>query len=77
MAREPSEAVTMIGEECDLVGIKSPFSYITKTKTLAFRIKVESFMKELLRLNPNGLMQLKTAAAKKLNHFTQLVREKK
>ena len=42
----------MIGEECDLLGIASPYSYIVKSKTLAYQIKVDSFYKELLNLNP-------------------------
>ena len=46
------ERVTMIGEECDLLGIASPYSYIVKSKTLAYQIKVDSFYKELLNLNP-------------------------
>ena len=67
----------MIGEECDLLGIASPYSYIIKSKTLAYCIKVESFYKELLNLNPIGLEELKIAASNKLKEFNNIVREKK
>ena len=53
------EKATMIGEECDLLGIASPFTYICKKRTLAFCIKVETFFQELLNLNPIGLDQLR------------------
>jgi len=45
----------MIGEECHLLGITSPYTYIAKTKTLAYSTKVSSFYKEMLALNPLGL----------------------
>lgn len=52
---ELQEKVTMIGEECDLLGLASPYSYIVRSKTLAYTIKLETFYKELLQLNPLGL----------------------
>ena len=74
---EPQEKVTMIGEECDLLGIASPYTYITKSKTLCYTIKVEQFFKDMLSLNPLGLEELKLAASKKLKNFNHLAKEKK
>ena len=59
----------MIGEECDLLGMVSPYTYIVKAKTLAYTIKVETFYKELLHLTPLGLEELKAAAANKLKEI--------
>ena len=56
----------MIGEECDLLGIVSPYTYIVKKKTLCFVATVESFYKVMLDLNPLGLEDLKAAASAKL-----------
>ena len=69
--------VTMIGEECDLLGLASPYSYIVKSKTLAYTIKVETFYSQLLQLNPLGLEELKTAASKKLKEINHIARQKK
>jgi len=59
----------MIGEECDLLGIASPYTYIIKEKTLCFCTKVEVFFKDMLNLNPMGLDELKVAASAKLKEF--------
>ena len=67
----------MIGEECDLLGIVSPYSYIVKSKTLAYTIKVETFYNKLLMLNPLGLEELKEQASKKLKEINQISRQKK
>ena len=64
----------MIGEECDLLGISSPYTYIVKQKTLAYTIKVESFYKELLNFNPMGLEELKIAAGLKLKEFNNIAK---
>lgn len=64
----------MIGEECDLLGICSPYTYIVKTTTLAYCIPVESFFKEMLNLNPMGLEELKQAASVKIKDFNHLAR---
>ena len=53
----------MIGEECDLLGLLSPHTYITRTKTLAYCVKISDFFKEMLNLNPLGLKELKDLAA--------------
>lgn len=45
----------MIGEECDLLGVVSPYTYIATKKTLCFVAKVENFFKVMLELNPKGL----------------------
>ena len=74
---EPQERVTMIGDECDLLGIASPYTYIVKSKTLCYCIKFEQFYKDMLNLNPVGLDELKIAASKKLKNFNMLTREKK
>ena len=71
------ERWTMIGEECDLLGMVSPYTYIVKAPTLVYTIKVEHFYKELLNVNPIGLEQIKRAAAQKLKEFNQIAREKK
>ena len=67
----------MIGEECDLLGIASPYTYIAKSKTLVYCISVEQLYKDLLNLNPIGLEELKIASSKKLKNFAKLTREKK
>ena len=53
----------MIGEECDLLGLVSPHTYIARTKTLAYCVKISDFFKEMLNLNPLGLKELKDLAA--------------
>ena len=67
----------MIGEECDLLGIASPYTYICKKKTLCYTSKVETFYKLMLDLNPLGLEELKKAASQKLKEFCQMTRDKK
>lgn len=67
----------MIGEECDLLGIASPYTYIVHKKTLCFVAQVDSFYKVMLDLNPLGLEDLKAAASCKLKEFCALTREKK
>lgn len=57
----------MIGEECDLLGLVSPHTYVAHTKTLAYCVKVENFFKEMLNLNPLGLNELKELAKEKLH----------
>ena len=71
------ENSTIIGEECDLLGIASPYSYICKKRTLVYAIKVETFFKELLNLNPLGLEQLKQVAALKIREFNKIAKDKK
>lgn len=60
----------MIGEECDMLGIASPFTYICKTKVLAYVARTEDFFQEMIYLNPAGLRQLKASALRKVNEFT-------
>ena len=67
----------MIGEECDLLSIASPFTYIARQKTLCYCTKVEVFFKEMLALNPLGLDDLRMQASFKLKEFNQIAREKK
>lgn len=67
----------MIGEECDLLGIASPYTYIVNQRTLVFVTKVDKFYKEMLNLNPLGLEEIKTAAALKLKEMNSMAREKK
>ena len=67
----------MIGEECDLLGLVSPHTYIVRKKTLAYCIKISDFFKEMLNLNPLGLKELKDLASQKLHQFTQLCRDKR
>ena len=67
----------MIGEECDLLGIASPYSYITKKKTLCFVAKCEDFFKVMLDLNPAGLQELKLAASNKLKALCELTKKKR
>ena len=74
---DKQEKVTMVGEECDLLGIVSPYTYIVKQKTLCYVCPVESFYKVMLDLNPLGLEDLKAAAASKLKEYCTLTREKK
>ena len=76
MANLPEKA-TMIGEECDLLGIVSPYTYIATKRTLVFATKVEKFYKEMLNLNPLGLQVIKKAAAMKLKEFNNIARLKK
>jgi len=67
----------MIGEECDLLGIASPYTYIAKERTLCYATKVETFYKSMLDVNPVGLEEIKTAASQKLKEFCQITRDKK
>ena len=53
----------MIGDECDLLGLVSPYSYIATKKTLCYVAKPESLFKLMLDLNPSGLEELKQAAS--------------
>ena len=62
----------MIGEECDLLGIASPYTYITKKKTLCFVAKADDFFKVMLEVNPRGLQKLKQASSMKLKEFCQI-----
>lgn len=71
------EKATMIGEECDLLGMASPYTYIAKQRTLVFVTKVEKFYKEMLNLNPVGLEHIKQAAAQKLKELNSVARQKK
>ena len=45
----------MIGEECELLGISSPFTYVCKSKVLVYSCKIEDFFREMVSLNPAGL----------------------
>ena len=67
----------MIGEECELLGISSPFSYVCKSKVLVYSCKIEDFYREMVSLNPAGLRSLKLASSKKIKEFTKLIRYKK
>lgn len=67
----------MIGEECDLLGIASPYSYIATKATLCFVAKVEDFFRIMLDLNPRGLQELKIAASAKLKEFGSTTRKKR
>ena len=42
-----------------------------------YAIKVETFFKELLNLNPLGLEQLKQVAALKIREFNKIAKDKK
>ena len=59
----------MIGEECDLLGIASPYTYITTKKTLCFVTKVDDFFELMLEVNPRGLQKLKQASSRKLQEY--------
>ena len=68
---------TMIGEECDMLGIRSQFSYICKTKVLVYACPIKHFYQELICLNPVGLRELKSASVEKIKHFYKLLNDKK
>ena len=63
------ESTEFIGIECDLLGIKSPYSYIATKPVYAYEIEFESLFQGLMDLNPNGLVSLKTKAADKMKRF--------
>lgn len=60
------DKVTMIGEECDLLGMASPYTYIVSHKTLCYVTSVDSFYNMMIDLNPLGLEDLKADASRKL-----------
>lgn len=50
-----AENVEFIGIECDLLKIKSPFSYIAAETVYAYEVPYEQFFKSMLELNPIGI----------------------
>jgi hypothetical protein len=71
-----AENVEFVGIECDLLDIKSPFSYIASETVYAYEVPYEQFFKSMLDLNPRGIAQLKAKAAQKIKWLTSLCREK-
>ena len=67
----------MIGEECDMIGMKSSFTYICKTKVLVYACKTQDFFQELICLNPVGLRELKAASIEKIKEFFKLIQNKR
>ena len=66
----------MIGEECDLLGIASPYSYIVTEETMVYACPHQLFFKGLQQLNPDGLVQLMRLASQKIKRYGQLAKQK-
>ena len=67
----------MIGEECDLLGIASPYSYIATENTLVYQCPYKYFFKGLQQQNPDGLVQLMNLASEKIKRYDSLTKLKK
>ena len=59
----------MIGEECDMLGIASPYSYIAVEETLVYICPHRSFFRGLQQQNPDGLVQLMERASEKIKRY--------
>jgi hypothetical protein len=70
------ENVEFIGIECDLLRITSPYSYIVREAVYAYEIPSDILFKQLMDLNPSGLVALKQKASKKMKWYAQLSRTK-
>lgn len=71
------ETYSLIGDECDLLGIVSPYTYIAKERTLIYTCPVEQFYRNLLAQNPDGVRNMKEDASDKLKRYALLVRKRK
>ena len=70
------ETYPCIGEECDLLGITSPYTYIATEPTLVYAVPVEAFYRSLLAQNPDGVASMKQNASDKIKRFALLARQK-
>ena len=52
----------MLGAECDLNGIASPYTYVAKEQTYAFCSPAVSLYKDILRQNPEQMLQIREEA---------------
>ena len=65
-----------IGEECDLLGIHSPFTYVAESTIIAYSLPLAHLFKLMIPYNPKGLVQLREKAAHKMNHYSALCHDK-
>ena len=72
-----NEPYKMIGEECDLLGMASPYSFIATEDTLMYACPHKSFFRGLQLQNPDGLLELRDMASEKLKRYDHLTRVKK
>jgi len=70
------ETYQIIGDECDLLGLASPYTYIAKEPTLVYAVPVEPFYRGLLAQNPEGVANMKQNASAKIKRFALLARRK-
>ena len=70
------ETFQIIGDECDLLGLASPYTYIAKETTLVYAVPVEPFYRGLLAQNPDGVASMKQNASAKIKRFALLARRK-
>ena len=64
----------ILGDECDLNMVASPYTYIAKDRVVAFVTGAVSLYRDILRANPERLLELRTVAREKLHTFQTVVR---
>ena len=52
----------MLGAECDLNGIASPYTYVAKDQTYAFCSPAVNLYKDILRQNPEMMLEMRDEA---------------
>ena len=52
----------MLGSECDLNGIASPYTYVAKEQTYAFCSPAVNLYKDILRQNPEMMLEIREEA---------------
>lgn len=72
-----SEKYELLGIECDLNGIASPYTYIARERTLAFCSGAVALYRDIMRQNPEQILDLRTVARQKLQQIQNLSSTKK
>ena len=56
------DSYEMLGLECDLNRLVSPYTYVTKERTIVFEAGAVNLYRDILRLNPEQMLELRDQA---------------
>lgn len=72
-----AEKFEVLGDECDLNAVASPYTYIAKDKVVALGSAVVPLYRDILRQNPEQMLKLRSDAQQKMKKFQTMVQDQK
>ena len=71
---DSSDGYELLGDECDFNMVASPYTYIAKDRVIAFVTGAVNLYRDILKVNPEQMLELRAVAREKLNIFQTIAR---